>query len=202
MQRINSFLLRGEEIEGEQHDDFQKQDSGHATVRFKDCKFAWTKSSSGSAFSLRIDDLSIPAKRLTLVGGDVASGKSAFLCASPKARGYNSLTDLADAILSEMSKVEGTLELPPRTKISYAAQSPFLQNDTIRNNIMFGQAYDESRYKRTLSECALDDDLKVLANGDDTVVGERGFSLSGGQQARYGLLPLSPDTPIRCTGYR
>ena len=72
----------------------------------------------------------------------------------------------------------------------------------MRNNIMFGQAYDESRYQRTLSECALDDDLKVLANGDDTVVGERGFSLSGGQQARYGLLPQILDTLIRGTGYR
>jgi len=52
----------------------------------------------------------------------------------------------------------------------------------LRQNILFGQDYDEDHYSEVIRVCALEDDLKQLAFGDNTVVGERGVSLSGGQK--------------------
>jgi ABC-type bacteriocin/lantibiotic exporter with double-glycine peptidase domain len=60
-------------------------------------------------------------------------------------------------------------------------------NDTIRNNILFGSAFNARRYKHVLDACALNPDLKVLDLGDRTEVGEKGTVLSGGQKARISL---------------
>jgi ABC-type multidrug transport system fused ATPase/permease subunit len=68
--------------------------------------------------------------------------------------------------------------------ISYAAQSPWLQHQSIRENILFGYPYEEARYNETLECCALLPDLAVLEDGDATEIGARGVNLSGGQKAR------------------
>ena len=57
--------------------------------------------------------------------------------------------------------------------IAYASQSPFILNDTIRNNILFGEDYDEEYYQRVLEACNLLPDLKELGpSGDLTEIGE------------------------------
>lgn len=69
--------------------------------------------------------------------------------------------------------------------ISYAAQTPWLQHQSIKENILFGTPFDEARYKAVVECCALGPDLKMLEDGDQTEIGARGVSLSGGQKARY-----------------
>lgn len=69
--------------------------------------------------------------------------------------------------------------------ISYAAQTPWLQHQSIKDNILFGSPYEEERYKNVIECCALGPDLAVLEDGDETEVGELGVSLSGGQKARW-----------------
>lgn len=71
--------------------------------------------------------------------------------------------------------------------ISYAAQAPFLQHLSIRDNILFGELYEEERYEAVLHACALEADLKIFESGDLTEIGSRGISLSGGQKARVAL---------------
>jgi ABC-type transport system involved in cytochrome bd biosynthesis fused ATPase/permease subunit len=68
--------------------------------------------------------------------------------------------------------------------ISYCAQTPWLQHQSIRDNIVFGSPYEEDRYKEVVECCALEPDLRVLEDGDLTEIGVRGVSLSGGQKAR------------------
>ena len=63
----------------------------------------------------------------------------------------------------------------------------WLQNASIRDNILFGSPYIEKRYKETLKACALDNDLSILEDGDMTEIGEKGITLSGGQKARVAL---------------
>ena len=58
---------------------------------------------------------------------------------------------------------------------------------TIKENILFGQPLEESKYERIIDVCALKEDFKRLPDGDQTVVGERGEVLSGGQQAKVSL---------------
>ena len=61
-------------------------------------------------------------------------------------------------------------------------------NDTVRNNILFGHTdIDENRYKLALDVCSLEHDLKLLQHGDQTEIGEKGITLSGGQKARVSL---------------
>jgi ATP-binding cassette subfamily C (CFTR/MRP) protein 1 len=72
-------------------------------------------------------------------------------------------------------------------EVAYAAQLPFIQNSTLRDNILYGKPYDERKYQNTLKMCALLPDLDVLPAGDSTEIGERGINLSGGQKSRVGL---------------
>ncbi|GMF79937.1 unnamed protein product [[Candida] boidinii] len=64
---------------------------------------------------------------------------------------------------------------------------PWVQNSTVRENIVFGTKYDEDKYKKVINVCALENDLEILPAGDFTQVGERGITLSGGQKARINL---------------
>ena len=102
------------------------------------------------------------------------------------------------ALLGEMTKFEGELVLTKNPSkvdgsgfmhcLSYAAQSPWLQHLSIKDNIVFGSPLDEERYEQVIDACALRADLDMLEDGDATEIGARGVSLSGGQKARYDIL--------------
>ncbi|KAK6056899.1 ABC transporter, ATP-binding protein, partial [Cooperia oncophora] len=84
-----------------------------------------------------------------------------------------------------MGKLRGIVGL--HGKVAYVPQQPWIQNMTLRDNILFGKPFDRRRYNQVLSACALKPDLKMLANGDLTEIGEKGINLSGGQKARVSL---------------
>ena len=56
--------------------------------------------------------------------------------------------------------------------MAYVPQQAWIQNATVKDNILFGKPYDEVAYKRTLSVCALEQDLEILPGGDMTEIGE------------------------------
>ncbi|TDL18516.1 hypothetical protein BD410DRAFT_880297 [Rickenella mellea] len=138
---------------------------------------------SGSIHQFELRDVSVtfPDGELTLVTGPTASGKTALLL----------------ALLGEMTLVDGEIIMTKNpTKvyedglthaISYAAQSPWLQHQSIKDNILFGSPFDELRYSHVVEACALRPDLEILEDGDSTEIGARGVSLSGGQKARVAL---------------
>lgn len=72
-------------------------------------------------------------------------------------------------------------------KLSYSQQIPWIQNKTIKENILFGLPYDEAKYRETIQICELTRDLEILPNLDETEIGEKGINLSGGQKARISL---------------
>ncbi|KAJ2701926.1 ATP-binding cassette glutathione S-conjugate transporter ycf1, partial [Coemansia sp. IMI 209128] len=72
-------------------------------------------------------------------------------------------------------------------KIAYLEQQPWIMNDTLRANILFGREYEEEYYWKVLDACALTDDLEMWPSGDMTVIGENGMNISGGQRARLAL---------------
>nr|CAD7459033.1 unnamed protein product [Timema tahoe] len=73
------------------------------------------------------------------------------------------------------------------TTVAYAAQKPWLLNATLRDNILFGQAYRPRRYKRVIGACALQPDIDILPGKDLTEIGEKGINMSGGQKQRIAV---------------
>lgn len=69
-------------------------------------------------------------------------------------------------------------------KIAYVAQKPWLQNASLRDNILFGSPYKSRRYRNVLKACALQPDVDILPGRDFTRIGEKGINLSGGQKQR------------------
>ena len=98
---------------------------------------------------------------------------------------------MLEAILGEMPQSNSSHELDEvvniRGTIAYVPQTPFIMNATLRDNILFGQPYDEVRYQKVLSTCCLLPDIAILPAGDLTEIGEKGINLSGGQKARVSL---------------
>lgn len=74
-----------------------------------------------------------------------------------------------------------------RGSTSLVEQQPWIQNMTIRDNILFDHPMDEERYVRTIIACCLEKDFEILKCGDLSEIGEKGINLSGGQKARVSL---------------
>lgn len=71
--------------------------------------------------------------------------------------------------------------------VAYCSQVPWIEAGTVKENILFGLSYDEPRYRTVITACALEEDLAAMPAGDETEIGERGISISGGQKARLAL---------------
>ncbi|KXS10818.1 hypothetical protein M427DRAFT_61533 [Gonapodya prolifera JEL478] len=119
---------------------------------------------------LRNINVAIPKGSLVFVCGAVGSGKSSLL----------------NAIIGEMGKTSGTVEINAAS-LAYGAQQAWVQNATVRENIVFGHPWNESKYWDAIRACSMVSDLEVLADGDLTEIGERGITLSGGQKQRVSL---------------
>jgi len=143
--------------------------------------------SPSSLLSLRRVCMQCQPGELVAVVGAVGAGKSTLI----------------NSILGEGRPLTGS-ELSVKGKLGAFLQTPFIMNDTVRNNILFGHLsgatkeidaseresspfIDEERYKLALEVCSLSHDIKLLQNGDQTEIGEKGITLSGGQKARVAL---------------
>ena len=71
--------------------------------------------------------------------------------------------------------------------LAFASQLPWIFSGSVRDNILCGLDYNEIRYFQVVEVCALKQDLTLFPDGDQTLVGEKGISLSGGQKARINL---------------
>eukprot|EP00762_Andalucia_godoyi_P001839 ANDGO_06067.mRNA.1 ABC transporter C family member 12 len=72
-------------------------------------------------------------------------------------------------------------------RVSYSTQNPWLENATVKDNILFGHAFDQERFNRVIEVCSLASDIAILPAGIQTEIGEHGVNLSGGQKARISL---------------
>ncbi|KAG7123699.1 Oligomycin resistance ATP-dependent permease YOR1 like protein [Verticillium longisporum] len=106
---------------------------------------------------------------LVAVVGSVGCGKSSLL----------------SALANDMRLVQGTMKF--NSNVAYCPQSTWLQNATIRENILFGRSFDKELYSRVTHACALEADFALLPHGDLTEIGEKGITLSGGQKQRVNI---------------
>ncbi|TEA41155.1 hypothetical protein DBR06_SOUSAS5610001, partial [Sousa chinensis] len=94
-------------------------------------------------------------------------------------------SSLLSAVLGELPPSQGLVSVHGR--IAYVSQQPWVFSGTLRSNILFGKKYEKERYEKVIKACALKKDLQLLEDGDLTVIGDRGTTLSGGQKARVNL---------------
>jgi ATP-binding cassette subfamily C (CFTR/MRP) protein 1 len=130
-------------------------------IELDDATIAWGKQSV-----LHSIDLTVPRGGIVAIVGNVGSGKSSLL----------------ESLLGNMKRVSGRIAV--QGTIAYAPQQAWIQNATLRDNILFGKAYDEVEYERVIRMCELVRDIEALASGDQTEIGEKGINLSGGQKQR------------------
>lgn len=189
--RVEEFLNEEETTKFEQLGEDNIDEDGKRIIGFRDATFIWGSKEAvaeDGSMAFRLLDLNVDFKigKLNVITGPTGSGKTSLLM----------------ALLGEMSLMTGKVYLPggrsredvpadPETGLAetcaYVAQSAWLVNANIKENIIFSAPMDERRYREVIIACALERDLEILDNGDETLVGEKGITLSGGQKQRISL---------------
>ncbi|EAR99949.2 ABC transporter family protein (macronuclear) [Tetrahymena thermophila SB210] len=130
---------------------------------------------SSSVFQLKNLNLNVKQGEFVVIYGELGSGKSSIL----------------QALLGEMEVQGGENSFQKMVQIngsiSLCTQDPWILQDTVKENIIFGQSYDSIRYKQVLQVCSLEEDIAYFVDGDQTNIGEKGDTLSGGQRKRVNL---------------
>lgn len=117
-------------------------------------------------FQLKDIDVTIPRGSLVCIVGPVGSGKSSLL----------------QGLIGEMKKLRGDVIFGGST--AYVPQAAWVQNCSLRDNLLFGQMPDDLKFEEVIWSCALDPDIEMLPNGLETEIGEKGINLSGGEFVR------------------
>ncbi|KAK9788369.1 putative P-loop containing nucleoside triphosphate hydrolase protein [Seiridium cardinale] len=184
VKRIDDYL-QGAEIE----DTMEEAEE----VTFDNATIAWpadAKDADSDRFVLRNVTVTFPRGELSVISGKTGAGKSLMLA----------------AILGEVDVLSGSIKAPKAPPlnqrhdstanqsnwilpgaIAYVAQIPWIENATIKDNILFGLPYDEARYHKTIEVCALKKDIEMFSDGENTEIGANGINLSGGQKWRITL---------------
>lgn len=168
-----------------------KSTSDAPNISFDNASFVWPadkdKEEDDHRYALRNVTIAFPEKELSVVSGKTGTGKSLLLA----------------AILGEVDLLSGTINVPraPHTRdrrdhlanagnwilpnaVAFVAQIPWIENASIKDNILFGLPCDDIRYKKVVEVCALKKDLDMLPDGENTEIGANGINLSGGQRWR------------------
>ncbi|KAI0012833.1 ATP-binding cassette transporter protein YOR1-like protein [Xylariaceae sp. FL0662B] len=199
LKRIQEFMLSEE-----QEEDATLYSEGLNAVEMKDASFTWERTptqvsgtsvdantvskgekkaakhlpkpddnsddtSEREPFKLQDLNLQIGRHELVAVIGTVGSGKTSLLA----------------ALAGDMRKTSGEVVLGASR--AFCPQYAWIQNASVRNNILFGKEMDREWYREVVKACALEPDMEMLPSGDATEIGERGITISGGQKQRLNI---------------
>ncbi|KAH8201470.1 hypothetical protein TruAng_004394 [Truncatella angustata] len=171
----------------------EKSTQAAEEIAFNNATIAWPVDSGdrlSDVFMLRNVTVRFPQGELSIISGQTGAGKSLMLA----------------AILGDVEVLAGSVRVPKQpdlnrpqlqhamtrrwiipNSIAFVAQTAWLENKTIKENIQFGLPYHEERYRKTISVCALEADLAMMEDGDNTEIGPNGTNLSGGQKCRIAI---------------
>ncbi|XP_023560438.1 multidrug resistance-associated protein 1 isoform X3 [Octodon degus] len=152
LKRLRIFLSHEELEPGSIERQTVKDAAGTNSITVKNATFTWAR---GEAPTLNGITFSVPEGTLVAVVGQVGCGKSSLL----------------SALLAEMDKLEGHVTL--KGSVAYIPQQAWIQNNSLRENILFGRQLREQHYKAVIEACALLPDLEILPSGDLTEIGEK-----------------------------
>ena len=163
-ERISRFLNQTEI----KNDDITHNTDANNAIVVKKCSFSWDPEVPNTIKNI---SATIPRGALVAVVGRVGSGKSTLL----------------SGLTGEAIKVGSHSIINIDGSVAYMPQEAWIQNKTVRENILFGNKYDATVYNQVIEACTLTEDFKILPAGDMTEIGERGINLSGGQKQRISL---------------
>jgi ATP-binding cassette subfamily C (CFTR/MRP) protein 1 len=123
-------------------------------------------------------NMTVPRAKITMVVGPVGCGKSTLL----------------KAVLGELPVMGGTIQLST-LRIALCDQTPWHTNGTVQQSIIGVSDFDQRWYAAVVRSCALDEDLRLLPQGDQTQIGSKGIALSGGQSQRIVRHPVINPAP-------
>ncbi|KAH8816370.1 putative ABC bile acid transporter [Xylogone sp. PMI_703] len=161
------------------------------SISYENASIAWPsdeeKEEGDQRYVLRDINITFPDKELSVISGKTGSGKSLLLA----------------SLFGEVDVLSGKINVPKAptpaerrdhlanrdnwiipSSIAFVAQIPWIENASIKDNIIFGLPYDELRYNKVVDACALRKDLDMLTDGEQTEIGANGINLSGGQRWR------------------
>ncbi|CAD8116510.1 unnamed protein product [Paramecium sonneborni] len=174
LKRVSSFL-ETDEIMNKCIEQFDLRDPNIA-IQIVNGNFNWNKTQieKQSLNILKNIQLTIKPGQFVSLIGDIGSGKSSLI----------------QALIGEMV-YENEEQQQPNIKIygniAYVGQKAWIQNGSVKDNILFGKQFHEISYENAIYYSCLNQDLEVLIDGDSTIIGEKGINLSGGQKARISL---------------
>uniref|UniRef100_A0A8D3CY00 ABC-type glutathione-S-conjugate transporter n=1 Tax=Scophthalmus maximus TaxID=52904 RepID=A0A8D3CY00_SCOMX len=145
------------------HETYRRSPLTYSAVSVCDGSFAWDRNAEP------LVSLDIKPGRLVAVVGAVGSGKSSLM----------------SALLGEMHRTKGFINI--QGSLAFVPQQAWIQNATLRDNILFGSPHEDKKLQEVIEACALIPDLELLPGGDLTEIGEKGVNLSGGQKQRISL---------------
>ncbi|CAG8907277.1 unnamed protein product [Penicillium egyptiacum] len=135
-------------------------------ISFKNANIAWSWKKNSVLCNLNVNIY----QGITIIVGPVGCGKSTLI----------------ESILHQHMVKNGS-RTASFSRAAYCPQTPWIRNDTIRNNIIGFLEFDQTWYDITCTVCGLQEDLDALAEGDMHLAGSDGISLSGGQKQRIAL---------------
>lgn len=147
-------------------------------IECRDASFGWT-----TAPVLKNISLEIRRSALTIITGPVGCGKSTFI----------------KGILGELPEMSGYVAVDS-VCIAYCDQSPWLLNESIRQNVISASKFEHEWYNTVIRACALDRDIAELPGRDETAVGSKGLTLSGGQKQRIVSHPILSNRSVVYSG--
>ncbi|KAF3610074.1 hypothetical protein DY000_02048096 [Brassica cretica] len=164
--RLDSYMM-SRELSSDEAVERSVGCDGNIAVEVRDGSFSWDDEDNVPA--LKDINFKVNKGELTAIVGTVGSGKSSLLA----------------SVLGEMHRITGQVSVCGST--GYVAQTSWIQNGTVLDNILFGLPMDREKYNQVLNVCCLEKDLEMMEFGDQTEIGERGINLSGGQKQRIQL---------------
>ena len=167
IKRVQQLLMMDERKPRNYADLYKSIEQPDFSIRMRKYSAKWNCKVDTTA--LTDLNLTVNHGELVVVVGSVGSGKTCLL----------------NAVLNELNDVSG--ECLVTGDLSYAPQTAWCYAGSVRDNILLANEFDHHKFEQVIKACGLQRDLELLPDGDQTMVGEKGYTLSGGQKARICL---------------